>query len=152
MALRVAVLVLAAAILVAGCGGDERLSRAEYQEGIQSIVRRSVTAMRLYNDLTGSLPPRECATKARQFRGELDRIVDEVDELAPPKEVERLHENFVAAARESVGRVGELAGEVEAGKLGCPAFEQQAYRLPSNERAERILEQLERNGYVILGD
>ena len=154
MARLTAVVLLSSALLLAGCGGQDRLSSGEYQDRITSISLSSGKATQLYGDLVVErLPRSECSAKARDFHHELARIVDEVDALEPPTEVERLHDDFVTAAHESVERVEELAAEVEDGELQCgEPFNAKAYGLPSTDRAERILDQLEANGYFIRGD
>ena len=108
--------------------------------------------MQLYTELAGSasLSQPDCADKARAFHGELAKLVARVDRLRPPRDVERLHEQFLDAARVSVAEIGRLADEVGRGKVRCgEEYNARAYGLPSTERAERVVQELGRRGYPL---
>jgi hypothetical protein len=95
------------------------------------------------------LPQPACAAKAREFHDELERIVDDVAALRPPNDVQALQDRFVSAAGESVATVGRAADEVAAGKLRCGTpMNRRIYGLASTRRAEQVLQDLARKGYV----
>lgn len=76
--------------------------------------------------------------------------MNRVDTLRAPREVQSLQDEFVDAARESVAAVGQAAEAVEAGNLSCgTAMNHRIYGLPSTTRAEHVLEELGRKGYVL---
>jgi hypothetical protein len=88
--------------------------------------------------------------KAHTLHQDLDEILDEVDALRPPADVQSIQNEFVSAGRETVDTIGGLAQEVEDGRLACgQAFNQRAYGLPSTARAQRAIEELGRHGYLI---
>jgi hypothetical protein len=83
------------------------------------------------------------------FEGRLDTIVDDVDDLEPPKEVQGLQDEFVDAAHATIAAVHVARQDVEAGRLRCGTpLNQRIYGLPSTERAEQVLMDLGRKGYV----
>jgi hypothetical protein len=88
--------------------------------------------------------------EGRNVHGDLEKIVDQVDALRPPLEVQNIQNDFVAAGRETVDTIGGLAQEVEQGKLECgQAYNRRAYGLPSTDRAMEAIEELGRRGYHI---
>jgi hypothetical protein len=149
-------LIIAVALLAACDGGAEQLSHDEYQDALNAIVRGPDArgADRLFFDLVAhQYPPDACATRARAFHERLQRIVDRVEELDPPDDARKPQSDFVTAARQTVDRIGELAGEVERGELACGmAFNREAYGLASTERARRAVETLQARGYFVFGE
>jgi hypothetical protein len=78
-----------------------------------------------------------------------ERLVDRVEGLSPPEEVAQLQRQFVDDARESIWTVGEAADEVGAGTLHCGrSMNRRIYGLPSTERAEAVLGEYAKRGYV----
>ena len=152
--IRLAPVLAFVAVLAACSGDDERLGKNEYLERIRGIAADSGRAVQLYTELV--VRPRErseCAALAREFHEELEAILGRIEELRPPEEIDELHARFVGSARTSVERVGELADEVEDGETSCGQdYNRKAYGLPSTRRAEAVLEELERRGYVVRGD
>jgi hypothetical protein len=150
---------MAASLPVLGCGdgddGDEPLSKDEYQSAILEIVRnREPEVNGLFLDLVvGPLPEEDCAEKAEAFHAEVEELVEEIAALQPPANVAPIQDEFIAAARQSVDRVGEVADQVQAGDVSCgPEINDLIYSLPSSDRAEKAIGELERNGYVVFGD
>ena len=86
----------------------------------------------------------------RTFEKRLDSLVDDVDALRPPQEVQDLQDEFVDAARESVAAVHAARDDVESGELTCGMpVNRRIYGLESTERAVRVLMELGRKGYLI---
>jgi len=153
-ATRLVVPLVAMLILVAGCGASGgRLSKQEYLDRIRALesgeLAREATDVFTKMALDDpALPQAECAAKAHTLHQDLDEIVDEVDALRPPADVQSIQNEFVSAGRETVDTIGGLAQEVENGQLACgQAFNQRAYGLPSTARAQRAIEELGRHGY-----
>jgi hypothetical protein len=145
--------VVALAAACGGGGGDERLSKEEYTQRLLEIESGD-TARNATNVFTKMaafvLPQADCANKARRLHRDLDEIVDEVDALRPPLEVQNIQNDFVAAGRETADTIGGLAREVEQGKLECgQAYNRRAYGLASTDRAMEAIEELGRRGYHI---
>ena len=137
-------------VLVAGCGDDSRLSKAEYEAAVLGIVRDvEPEASHLFFDIVANDYPREeCATKTARFHEVLKEIVDRVEALRPPLEVAGLQTRFLAAARTSVDEVGEAAADVQRGLLSCgQPLNHRIYGLPSTNRAELVLGEYQTRGY-----
>jgi hypothetical protein len=137
-------------MLFAGCGGNSRLSKAEYEAAVLSIVRElQPEATHLFFDIVANEYPREeCATKTARFHTVLKEIVDRVEALRPPLEVVGLQARFLAAARKSVDEVGEAAADVQRGLLSCAQpLNRRIYGLPSTDRAEAVLSEYRTRGY-----
>jgi hypothetical protein len=137
-------------VLVAGCGGASRLSKAQYEAAVLGIVRDlQPEADQLFFDIVANDYPRqECATKTARFHGVLREIVDRAEALRPPLEVAGLQTRFLAAARTSVNEVGAAAADVQRGLLSCgQSLNERIYGLLSTARAELVLSEYRQRGY-----
>jgi hypothetical protein len=77
-------------------------------------------------------------------------IVDRIEQLRPPAEVEQLQRQFVAAARESIRVLGKAADDVAAGKLHCGRpLNRRISGLRSSDRAKAVLRAYARRDYTI---
>jgi hypothetical protein len=149
-----------AVVCLAACGsGEEPLSKQEYEQRVLEIVQGpGETATRLFTAIVVDSPRLEgadCEARTREFHETLEEIVADVDELRPPTEVERLHEEFLAAADESVAAVGEAVDDVKSGELSCgEPLNERIYSLPSTQRAVAAIEDLHARGYLrfVLGE
>ena len=146
-----AVLAMLLVSLAACSTEDERLTKRGYDDRVAELARGpGREADRLYFAVVaGGLSAEACATQTRELHATLEEIVTEVDRLRPPDEIEELHDEFVAAARESVAEVGEAADEVADGELRCgQPLNDRIYDLPSTEGAVRVIQRLHERGYV----
>jgi hypothetical protein len=139
-------------LLAGGCGGEnERLTKQEYFDRGLEIMQspEAQEASNLFLTLAvGDISSSECVAGTRRFRGEIERLVDEIDEVRPPEEVDEIHDRLVAAARETVDALDELADDVDAGNVDCGMdWNRRAYGLESTERAEAALAELQERGY-----
>jgi hypothetical protein len=139
-----------------GCGGSDGakpLDRQEYLQQIREIAAGddAQTASRVSVKLVVDppLPKDACHERARDFHEALDRMITAVAQLEPPAEMATLQRQFVAAARQSVRTVGQAADDVGAGKLRCgSAMNRRIYGLASTQRAEAVLREYAKHGYV----
>ncbi len=148
----------AAAVVLAGCGGGDDqqqgpLSKSEYQAAIQGIVRASAAPTSLYTDLVvGSRPQEECASMMGTFHDEVSDLVERIAALDPPTDVASIQVDFVSAARQSVDQVGEIRDQVDASKVSCGReLNDRLYGMPSSDRADQAISELEKRGYVVFG-
>jgi hypothetical protein len=144
---------LALVVPVLGCGGDgdaeqsQRLSKKQYQAAIFKILERTGTANGFYYDVVLPKPRSRCEEKIEAFHREIDEIISSVAALEPPANVVRIQDDFVAAAEESVDRVGEVKDDVLSGKLRCGRqVHDRIAGLPSSERADAAIFELESKG------
>ena len=150
-----------ATVALSGCGGSggAPLSHGEYQAKIQSIVLGAAPAGRLFSAVVyqgGADNPTtvaECGRKAAQLHDELQRIVDEVDALDPPADAADLQRRFLANARVAVVSVGRTAAAAARGDVHCGGeMNRRIYGLPSTERAQAAVTELEQRGYRVFGE
>jgi hypothetical protein len=144
-----------AAVALSGCDGDqERLSKAEYQARILAVVEDSAEPTALYTDLVvDSRPQEDCAAGVAALQDQVDALVERVAALQPPERVQAIHDDFVAAARASADRIGEVQQEVANGEMSCGTELNGAlYGMSSTKEAERAIARLESQGYRIFGD
>jgi hypothetical protein len=153
---RLFALIGATAMLAAGCGttdpSAEPLTKAEYQDAITRIVVRAGQAEQLFADVVTSDRP-DCAAKVGELHAALERLVDDAADLTPPDDVAAAHREFAAEARVSADAVGDAAVAAEAGDLTCgDPMNRAIYGLPSTDRAEQALLQIQEKGYRIFGE
>jgi hypothetical protein len=145
---------LVAAVLASGCNDDdESLSREDYQAAITHLVRDSIEPIDLYTDLVVQpRSPEECASMLASFEEQVGDLVERVAELRPPLPVRVIHNDFVAAARRSRGRIHGVRAQVVAGQVSCgDALNRVLYAMPAFRKAKQAIARLERRGYVVLG-
>jgi hypothetical protein len=148
------VLVWAAIAILVGCGGGgdsgdggEPLSPRQYQKAILRTLDHEPRIGGLYYELV--VPPvtkEECERKTNALHDEAQQLVDEVSALNPPEEVAQIHARFVDEANQSVDRVGEISDQVAAGQLSCKDMNSLLYEIPSNDRADQAISELEDHG------
>ena len=145
---------LVAWVVASGCGGsDESLSREDYQASIADLVQDSAEPTELHTELV-LMPrsPEECTSMLAAFEEQVGDLVERVAELRPPAPVQDAHDDFVAAARRSVGRIHAVRDDVAAGKVSCgDELNRLLSGMPSARKAERAIARLERRGYVVFG-
>jgi hypothetical protein len=140
---------------VFGCDGDgERLSKADYQAELSAVIADTDEPTALYTDLVVEPRPREqCAAGVATFENQVDALVDRVAALRPPERVEAIHDDFLAAARTSVERIGDVRDRVADGDVACgDELNRELYGMPSTREAERAIGRLESQGYVVFGE
>lgn len=93
--------------------------------------------------------PEQCKQDATRFHETLEEIVDRIEALRPPAEVEELHRAFLVHAHESVAEVGRAVEDVRGGSLACGLdLNRRIYGLPSTQRAEDVVSELHELGYL----
>ena len=137
-----------------GGGGEERVTKAEYQAEILAVAEDAAEPTALYTDLVVKPQPREkCAAGVATLEDQIGELVDRIAALRPPAQAEPAHDDFVAAARTSVDRIGTVRETVAAGKVSCgDELNRELYGMPSTTEAERAITRLERRGYFVFGE
>lgn len=120
MPLRPIAITLTCAAAFAACGGDDRLSAEEYRE-------QGNEACEAYEQKVRELPQpkslQEVPEYADDAQAELTTLIDTLDELQPPDDLEQKHNELVRLGRQSVDALGDLSA---AGKSGEQEEIQQA--------------------------
>jgi plasmid stabilization system protein ParE len=148
-------IVLAVCMLATcGCGGTKRLDKQEYVRQMRAIDESGAAgrAWRLYDEVVLTQPPlpqATCRARTEELHRTLEMIVDRIERLRPPREVEQLQRQLVTAARESVGVLGRATGDVAADKLQCGRpLSHRISGLRSSHRLEAVLVAYARRGYT----
>jgi predicted O-linked N-acetylglucosamine transferase (SPINDLY family) len=145
--------VLAAAVLggVAGCGGEERLSREEFSDRVQRIGDRGGELWgRLAQRAEDLQPDEPLPADVKQALSELvefqEEAAAELEALNPPKEAEEAVESLVAALRE---RTRTFEQVIETGRF----TEQDSERVTqAGEAIDQAFEQLRAAGFLATAD
>lgn len=145
-------IVLAAASLggLAACGGEERLSREEFSDRVQSIDRRESERFgRLVEQATRLKPdqllPNEVKQGMRGFAAGLRRAADELDELNPPEGAEEVTETLIEALRERADGFEQAAREE---RITLRQLEEQRSITKAGDKIDRAFEQLRTDGFL----
>lgn len=96
---------LLCAALVAGCGGGP--SKEDYEKSVKKIgneVEKDIDAL-------GNGQPSAKDIEAAQES--IDEAADDIDELEPPEEVEKLHEDLVETLHDTAELLGRLSPLME---------------------------------------
>jgi hypothetical protein len=142
------------ALFVCSCGGTKRLDKHEYVRQMRAIDESGAAsrAWRLYDEVVLTQPPlphATCRARTEELHRTAETIIDRIARLRPPREVEQLQRQFVAAARESVGVFGRAADDVAADKLQCGRpLSRRISGLRSNHRLEAVLVAYAKRGYT----
>jgi hypothetical protein len=113
MSLRPIALTLTCAAALAACGGDDRLSADEYRE-------QGNEACKAYEQRLGELSQpsslEDVPGYADDAQAELTELIDTLDELQPPDDLEQKHNELVRVGRQSVDALGDLSAAGESGE------------------------------------
>lgn len=101
--LTIAVAVLSAALL-AGCGGP---SKADYEKEVRAI---GADVEKEIDKLDSGAPTPETLEKATKT---IDKAADDIDEIEPPSDVEKLHDDLVSTLHDTADLLGRLAPLME---------------------------------------
>ncbi len=142
-------IVLAAASLgvVAGCGGEERLSREEFSDRLQSIDQRGSehwgrVAQRA-KDLKPDQPlPVDVKQPMRELVQFQRQAADELDELNPPEDAKGEVEQLIEALRE---RTEIFEQAIAAGRFTPQEFDQIT---KAGDKIDEAFEQLRNEGFL----
>ena len=145
------------AAAASGCGGggeEERLTKADYQAEILAVLEDADEPTALYTDLVVEPWSRqECADGVATLEDQVGELIDRIASLRPPAQVEATHDDFIAAARTSVDRIGAVRQSVAEGDVSCGReLNEKLYGMPSTREAERAITRLERRGYYVFGE
>ncbi len=132
-------LVLLAALALAGCGGDDRLSKTEYAELVRTEYAGVQEAFRATSASYGrpDLPEKIVAAQ-RELRAAADTLAD----ADPPEDVEAENQQIVDGMRRYAESLDRLRNAAERGDLR--AIEDASSRIATNAGVVLIAEAAER--------
>ncbi|MGK2936231.1 MAG: hypothetical protein ACSLFR_00245 [Solirubrobacteraceae bacterium] len=107
-------LTLTCAVALAACGGgdDDALTAEDYRAKGNAACEQYEKDVR---EISQPKSIQQVADYAGKAKVELDQLIDELDALQPPSDLEEQHDELVKLGRESVESLDGLA---EAGKTG----------------------------------
>jgi hypothetical protein len=131
----------------AGCGGEERLSREEFGERLQSIDQRGGERWGRLAQVAADLEPdqalpadvKQPMTDLVEFQRQ---AADELEGLNPPQEAEEEVEELIAALRD---RTEVFEQVIEAGRFTRRDFGQIT---ESGDKIDEAFEQLRKEGFL----
>jgi hypothetical protein len=145
---RLALLALAG-LVVAGCGGSGRLSKADYEKKLQTdgkAVQASVTALTKTNPATLA----ELATRVDKAEAAVKKAADDLDSIKPPADAETDNAAIVTALRKIQSGLEALK---KAASTGDPTAAQKAAAeiesSPQLKAAQKATADLKRKGYKV---
>ena len=137
---------LVAVVVAAGCAGDQRLSKSEYEQEVQSVyadVRRAFLA-------TGqsSTSPQDLAARVETARESLNDGADKLDDVQPPRELLEVHQELVLGMRGYATDLEKLQRYAKTGDAeGIKRFNQAVATNPSVLRIAEAAEEMIHRGY-----
>lgn len=144
---RFLLLALAAlAVGLGGCGGEARLSKADYEQKLTAVGRELADASK---PLVAAKTGPEFASGVEQIQGGLRKAADDLGGVKPPEDVQSANDRLVDALR---GLADEFDKVKEAAKGGAKKAREAGGRLaqskPSEEAQQAVLE-IQRRGYDV---
>lgn len=114
---------MVAALLVAGCGGDdeggesgasEPLSEEDYATEIDDILTTfGEESIRLGAELTETTEPEELQAGVDELSGATQTVVDELNAIEPPESAAEGHEALTTALEDYVGSIETLSSDLD---------------------------------------
>ena len=137
---RLGVLAVAAAVLLAGCGGSDRLAKPEYEQKMNQAGRNLSAVFGTIDERRETL--NQLAVRVGRARATLDRITGTLDAIAPPKDAADAHEELVEGLRATSATLGALEQAARDGDQ--EAVDAARAKLNSAATAQKIVEAIQR--------
>jgi plasmid stabilization system protein ParE len=109
-------------VLLAGCGGSNRVSKAEYERTLNDDGRLLSSVFGSVDQGTTNL--HQLSVRVSRARAQLDRVRSDLDDLKPPEQAERAHRQLSRDLERLVqtADAGDRAAAQEArARLSAPA-------------------------------
>jgi hypothetical protein len=149
------VVLAAVALSASACGGEPRLTKAQYQQRVNQIGQQlSDTLNETFSSpqLQNPNSLKEAADVIRQGQKNLRDAARRFDALNPPEEIESIHGQFVMGLEHFARDFGRFAQVTEKGDLpALQRFGQQISdeSLPSMVEIQKAIDALKAKGYDI---
>jgi hypothetical protein len=112
--MRRAALTLTLVAALAGCGGDDRLEKDDYQSQLRDICIDSESRTNAIKEPTRATPE-AIADYLTRLRDVNALTIKQVEELEPPEDLEDAHERALEANKEGRAKVDAVIKELEDG-------------------------------------
>jgi hypothetical protein len=143
-------LAVAGLAAVAGCGGEERLSRDAFNDQLQTIDRQGSARYERLAQQASRLKPDQPLTEEikhgmRQYAGALARAAGQLDQLNPPSGAEDETATLIEALRQRAEGFQQAARRQ---RVTLRQLEQQRPSTNAGEAIDRAFEQLRAQGFL----
>ena len=105
---------LALTVLVVGCGGDDGMSKEDYQAELRKICAESEKKTNEVREPTRSTPE-AIADYLQRLRDVNAETIQKVEELEPPEDLQEAHDRALEANKEGREKVDAVIKELEEG-------------------------------------
>jgi hypothetical protein len=151
-AMRPALVLALAALLLAGCGGDKAkppLSKAQYEQRMTPIAATLAGATTAASAALGGPSLTAAGAAIDQQARELERVTRRLQAISPPNDVRTEHRTFTDAVR---ALAAALRGTAIAARTGDPTSLQASgdFEVPA-ENARQAAEKITAKGYNVPG-
>jgi hypothetical protein len=153
----IAILAAVGALVLPACGGEEEVSRGEYERELQETATEIETAFagvgsELRSVSAGSASLDRAVARVEAVREELEQQANELGEIAPPDDADEAHDELVGGLEEFADELGAFAEAVEAGDVRrLQEFAARLDHLEAVRRIEAATRELESQGYDVRG-
>jgi hypothetical protein len=138
--------VLLLAVLVAGCGGESRMSKADYERTINDSGRKLSAVFGSADQGTRNL--HQVSVRVTRARRTLVEVTKKLEDVKPPKSAERPHKSLVIALHTLDTDLGRLAKAAARGDA-AGVTEARARLLAPGRQLITAIQQLQQAGYAI---
>lgn len=103
------------ALVVAGCGGEDKEEYVNEFNKVGTTLERTLTS--LGSDLTGSTDPKQIAGKLDDGAKALEDAATNLDRIDPPDDAEQAHDKIVSGVKDLAATFEKGADQARAGDL-----------------------------------
>jgi hypothetical protein len=133
-------------LLLAGCGGEARMSSADYVRTVNDAGRKLSAVFGTVDQGTSNL--NQVAVRVARARRTLDGVTKTLSDLKPPQKAERPHRSLVVALRTLSTDLDRLAKAAASGYPKAVA-EARARLLAPGRQLSAAIQQLQQAGFAI---
>ena len=134
------------AVVLAGCGGGGRLSKAEYEQTLRSAGNELSTAV---DHLQQARSKEEFEHDVSDVQRALDAAADDLDAVSPPEDVEGANDRLVHGLRGLAHDFEEVRDAADQSVDAATSKAQQIRSGTASREAQQAVEELKRKGYDI---
>lgn len=107
-------LTLTLALVFTACGGEDRMSKEDYQAELRKICAESERRTNGVAEPTRATPE-AIADYLQRLRDVNAQTIEQVEELEPPEDLQDAHDRALDANKEGREKVDDVIGELEGG-------------------------------------
>jgi thiamine biosynthesis lipoprotein ApbE len=136
-------LVLATALLASACGGEKRLTKAEYEQQVRAVYGGVREAFQATRGVSGAALVRRIDAASTELRDAVQQLESRFE---PPAEVQEHNEELAEGMLAYSAELLDLAAALRRGDT--QALQRFNARIPHNEAIERMAEAAEEMKYM----